>query len=92
MRLGIPIITEIAPLTLLTGSAPVVTRKVTNNLQVQDIYNFNVRQFMYKYTNFDFYRLHLTIILNSLQMFIRIVRDKLKLGNLVYQKDVQTQA
>jgi len=69
-----------------------VTRKVTNNLQVQDIYNFNVRQFMYKYTNFDFYRLHLTIILNSLQMFIRIVRDKLKLGNLVYQKDVQTQA
>jgi len=34
---------------------------------------------------------NLTIILNSLQMFIHITQDRSKLDNLLYQKHVQTQ-
>lgn len=37
------------------------------------------------------YRLHLTIILNSSQMFIRTIKDKLNLGNSRDRKYVQTQ-
>jgi len=35
-------------------------------------------------------KISLTIILNALQMFIRIAKDKLKFGKLLYQKHVQT--
>jgi len=37
------------------------------------------------------YRLHLSLILNSLQMFIRIIKDILKPDYLLYQKHAQTQ-
>jgi len=45
---------------------------------------------MHKYTNSQLTSTF-KIILNSLQVFIRIIRDKSKLDNLLYQTHVQTQ-
>jgi len=48
--------------------------------------------FMYNYANSQLpARFTITGILNSLQIFIRIIRDKPKVGNLLYQKHVQSQ-
>ena len=61
-------------------------------LQLKDIYSTTLK-WANSWTNIlpRSYLLRLTIILNSLQMFIHITQDKLKLDNLLYQKHVQTQ-
>jgi len=53
-------------------------------------YKLEVSKFMHKYTNSQLTGTF-KIILNSLQVFIRIIRDKSKLDNLLYQTHVQTQ-
>jgi len=60
------------------------------NLQLKDIYYLEVSKFMYELLPLS-YLLRLTIILNSLQMFMHIIQDKSELGKLLYQKHVQTQ-
>ena len=70
-----------------------LTNKVTNIykmqkiLQLKDIYNLEVSKFMSNILPLS-YRLCLTIILNSLLMFIHIIQDRSKLDNLLYQKHV----
>jgi len=63
--------------------------EMQKNHQLKDIYNLEVNRFFYKYANYN-YLLHLTIILNSMQMFTRMTQNKLKCDNLLYLKDVQT--
>jgi len=53
------------------------TRKV---LQLKDAYILDILTLSYL--------LRLTIFLDALQMFIRIIQDKSKLDNLLYQKHV----
>ena len=62
-------------------------------LQLKDIYSTNLK-WANSCTNILLllsYHLRLTIILNSLLMFIYITQDKSKLDNLLYQKHVQSQ-
>jgi len=65
--------------------------KTQKILQLKDIYNREVNIFMYKYANLS-YRIHLSIILNSLQVFIHIIQYKSKPDNLLCQEHVHTQA
>ena len=58
------------------------------NLQPNDTYSREVETFMY-IINLS-YQLHLTIISNSSQMFIRVMQDKLNLSNFHHQKHVKT--
>jgi len=60
-----------------------ISRSASDN--AKDLYRLEVSKVMYKYNKST-----LTIISNSLQMFNRIIRDTLKLGNLHHQKHVQT--
>jgi len=74
---------------LLTNKVTTIY-KMQKILQLKDLYNLEVSKFMYKYTTSQS-PARLTIILNSLQMFIHITQDKSKLDNLLYQKHVQSQ-
>jgi len=62
---------------LLTNKVTTIykTQKI---LQLKDIYNLEVNKCMYKYSILSLsYLLRLTIVLNSFQMFIHIIQDKL---------------
>jgi len=74
---------------LLTNKVTTIY-KMQKVLQLKDIYNLEVSKFMYKHTTSQLPAPFLTIIFNSLQMFIHITQDRLKLDNLLYQKHVQT--
>jgi len=73
------------------------TRKVSNIyktqkiLQLKDIYNLEVSKFMCKYTNSQLLATFNNYFKLITDEFIRIMQDKPKLGNLLYQKHVQTQ-
>jgi len=68
---------------LLTSKVTVIY-KTLKIFQLKDIYNLEVSKTLS-------YLLRLTFVLNSSQMFNRTIQDKLKLDNLLYQKQVQTQ-
>jgi len=74
---------------LLTNKVTTIY-KMQKILQLKDIYNLEVSKFKYKYSTSQL-PATLTIILNSLLMFIYITQDKSKLDNLLYQKHVQSQ-
>jgi len=67
----------------LTSKVTVIY-KTLKIFQLKDIYNLEVSKTLS-------YLLRLTFVLNSSQMFNRTIQDKLKLDNLLYQKQVQTQ-
>ena len=68
----------------LLSSKVTVIYKTLKIFQLKDIYNLEVSKTLS-------YLLRLTFVLNSSQMFNRTIQDKLKLDNLLYQKQVQTQ-
>jgi len=67
-------------------------QKRLGTTELKHIYKLEVNKFMYKHCILILgYQQRLSIILNSLQMFIRTIQDISKPDKLFYQKHVQTQ-